>query len=39
MPVSYTNWKGHTYYLYQGLTKTGKLRYYFTREPKEGSPD
>lgn len=39
MPVSYTNWKGHTYYLCQSLTKTGKLRYYFAREPKEGSPD
>ena len=39
MPVTYTNRKGHTYYLCQGLTKTGKLRYYFAREPKEGSPD
>jgi hypothetical protein len=26
MPVTYTNRKGHTYYLCQGLTKTGKLR-------------
>ena len=39
MPVTYTNRKGHTYYLCQGLTKTGKLSYYFAREPKEGSPD
>jgi len=39
MPVTYTNRKGHTYYLCQGLTKTGKLRYYFAREPKGGSPD
>jgi hypothetical protein len=39
MPITYTNRKGHTYYLCQGLTKTGKLRYYFARQPKEGSPD
>jgi hypothetical protein len=39
MPVTYTNRKGHTYYLYLGNTKTGKLRYYFAREPKEESPD
>jgi hypothetical protein len=39
MPVTYTNRKGHTYYLCQGLTKTGKLHYYFARTPKEGSPD
>lgn len=39
MPVTYTNRKGHTYYLCQGLTKTGKLHYYFAREPKVGSPD
>ncbi|OGO33498.1 MAG: hypothetical protein A2W35_18330 [Chloroflexi bacterium RBG_16_57_11] len=39
MPVTYTNRKGHIYYLCQGMTKTGKLRYYFAREPKEGSPD
>jgi len=39
MPVTYTNRKGHTYYLCQGLSKTGKLRYYFARQPKEGSPD
>ena len=39
MPVSYTNRKGVTYYLCQSLTKTGKPRYYFSREPKEASPE
>jgi hypothetical protein len=39
MPVTYTNRKGHTYYLCLGKTKTGKMRYYFARELKEGSPD
>lgn len=39
MPVTYTNRKGHVYYLCQGLTKTGKLRYYFARHTIEGSPD
>lgn len=39
MPVTYTNRKGHTYYLCLGLTKTGKVRYYFARQPIEGSPD
>jgi hypothetical protein len=39
MPVTYTNRKGHTYYLCQGKTKTGKMRFYFARQPKEGFPD
>ncbi len=39
MPVTYTNRKGHTYFLCQGSTKAGKLRYYFGREPKMGPPD
>lgn len=39
MPVTYTNRKGHFYYLCQGMTKTGKLCYYFAREPKDRSPD
>src|SRR4030043_506371 len=39
MPVTYTNRKGNIYFLCQGTTKTGKMRYYFAREPKEGSPD
>jgi hypothetical protein len=34
MPVTYSNRKGITYYLCRGVTKTGKPRYFFTREPK-----
>jgi hypothetical protein len=34
MTVTYTNRKGRTYTLCQGLTKSGKPRYYFAREPK-----
>ncbi|MFQ5343556.1 MAG: hypothetical protein ACE5F6_18610 [Anaerolineae bacterium] len=34
MPITYTNRKGSTYYLCQGVTKTGKPHYYFAREPK-----
>jgi hypothetical protein len=34
MPVTYTNWRGVTYYLCRGVTKTGKPRYYFARQPK-----
>ena len=37
MPITYTNRKGITYYLCRGVTKTGKPRYYFAREPK-GDP-
>jgi len=37
MPVTYTNWRGVTYYLCRSVTKTGKPRYYFAREPK-GEP-
>jgi len=37
MPVTYTNRKGVTYYLCQGITKTGKPRFYFAREP-QGEP-
>ena len=37
MPIKYTNRKGITYYLCRGVTKTGKPRYYFAREPK-GDP-
>ena len=33
--VAYTNRKGTRYYLCQGRTKTGKIRYYFAREPCE----
>ncbi|RRR77236.1 MAG: hypothetical protein EI684_01755 [Candidatus Viridilinea halotolerans] len=34
MAVTYTNRRGVTFYLCQSLTKTGKPRYYFAREPK-----
>jgi len=34
MPISYTNCKGSTFFLCQGETKTGKVRYYFAREAK-----
>jgi hypothetical protein len=34
MPVTYTNRKGTTYTLCQGVTKTGKPRYTFVRDPK-----
>jgi hypothetical protein len=34
MPVTYTNRKGITYMLCQGVTKTGKPRYTFVRDPK-----
>jgi hypothetical protein len=37
MPVTYTNRKGITYYLCKSVTKPGKPRYYFAREPK-GEP-
>jgi len=35
MTVTYTNRKGFTYFLNKGVTKTGKLRYYFAREQKD----
>jgi hypothetical protein len=35
MSISYTNRKGLSFYLCQGVTKTGKPRYYFAREPKD----
>ena len=37
MSFTYTNRKGVTYYLCQSITKTGKPRYSFAREPK-GAP-
>jgi hypothetical protein len=37
MPITHTNRKGVTFYLCRGVTKTGKPRYYFAREPK-GEP-
>lgn len=39
MPVVYTNRKGNIYYLCQGTTRTGKVRYFFARQPKDDSPD
>jgi hypothetical protein len=35
MPITYTNRKGVTFYLCRGVTKTGKTRYYFARQPKD----
>ncbi|MBM4025724.1 MAG: hypothetical protein FJ280_09990 [Planctomycetes bacterium] len=35
--ITYTNRKGVTYFLGRGVTKTGKTRYLFAREPK-GEP-
>ena len=34
MAVTYTNRKGTKYFLCRGVTKTGKARYFFAREPK-----
>jgi hypothetical protein len=30
VPITHTNAKGKTYYLHQGTTKTGKLKYHFS---------
>jgi len=35
MTVKYINYKGDTYYLHQGKTKTGKPKYFFSMK-KEG---
>jgi len=37
--MEYKNRKNDTYYLHQGKTKTGKLKYYFSREKSEISVD
>ena len=37
MPISYINHRGVTFYLCQGVTKTGKPRFYFARKP-QGQP-
>lgn len=39
MAVTYTNRKGVTYYLCRGLTKTGRPRHYFAREPRDEPVD
>ncbi|MBN2147202.1 MAG: hypothetical protein JW726_07425 [Anaerolineales bacterium] len=36
MPISHTNRKGQTYFLHQGITKTSKPRYFFS---KTAAPD
>lgn len=36
MPISHTNRKGQTFFLRQGITKTGKARYFFS---KTAGPD
>lgn len=35
MAVEYTNRKGDVYYLHAGKTRTGKPRYFFSREPSD----
>lgn len=35
MPITYTSRKSFTYTLCRGTTKTGKPRFYFSREPKD----
>lgn len=37
MQITYINRKGTTYYLCRGVTKTGKPRFFFAREP-QGTP-
>lgn len=37
MAITYTNRKGVTYHLCRGLSRNGKYRYYFAREPREES--
>jgi len=38
MRITHTNHKGVTFYLGRGVTKTGKPRYFFAREPDKGEP-
>jgi hypothetical protein len=38
MPITHTNRKDVTFYLCRGVTKTGKPRYFFAREPDKGEP-
>ncbi len=37
MSLPYTNRSGKTYFLYRGVTRTGKLRYYFSGQEKAGA--
>lgn len=36
MPISHTNRKGQTFFLRQGITSTGKPRYYFSKTSGPG---
>lgn len=35
--ATYTNRMGDTYYLHEGKTKTGKIRYFAAKKPREGA--
>ena len=35
MPVQHINKKGQTFYLHQGITKTGKPKYFFSMKVEE----
>lgn len=39
MPITYTNRKGRKYFLSEGVTKSGKPRYYFSNEQRENVVD
>lgn len=37
MPISHTNRKGQTFFLCQGVTKTGKVRYFFSKSAAQNT--
>lgn len=37
MPISHTNRKGHTFFFCQGITKTGKPRYFFSKSAAQNA--
>jgi hypothetical protein len=39
MPITYVNTKAKTYYLHQGVTKTGKPKYYFAMKSEGNLAD
>jgi len=39
MAITHVNTKGKTYYLHQGVTKTGKPKYHFTMKSEGNLPD
>lgn len=39
MPISHTNRKGQTFFLCQGITKTGKARYFFSKTAAPNAPE